>query len=252
MERQFIETNDMTVRFSGDSGDGMQLTGSLFADTAAFLGNGVSTFPDFPAEIRAPQGSIAGVSGFQVHIGSGDVKTPGDFCDILIAMNPAALKANAQWVKPASTIIVDSDLFTEKNIERAGIKSAGIFEELKLTDMHIIYAPITTLTKECLANSDLDNKFKLRSRNMFALGICFYLFNQPLTCAEKYFESKFREKPQFIEPNKFVLKGGYNYAANIQAIQNTYRIKISNPPKGVYRNIHGNQAVAWGLIAASE
>ncbi|MDR0724685.1 MAG: 2-oxoacid:acceptor oxidoreductase subunit alpha [Prevotellaceae bacterium] len=252
MEKQFVETDDVVIRFSGDSGDGMQLTGTLFADTAAFLGNGVSTFPDFPAEIRAPQGSLAGVSGFQVHIGSGEIKTPGDYCDILIAMNPAALKANARWAKPASTIIVDADLFTGKNIEKAGITSADIFEELHLSDRLIIYAPITTLTKECLVDSELDNKSKLRSKNMFALGICFYLFNQPLTYAEKYFENKFRKKPQFIEPNKLVLRGGYNYAANIQAIPNTYKIKISNPKKGVYRNIHGNQATAWGLIAAAE
>jgi 2-oxoglutarate ferredoxin oxidoreductase subunit alpha len=252
MEKQFIETDDIVIRFSGDSGDGMQLTGALFADTAAFLGNGVSTFPDFPAEIRAPQGSIAGVSGFQVHVGSVDIRTPGDYCDVLIAMNPAALKANAQWTKPASTVIVDADLFTERNIERAGIKNADIFEELHLTDRLIICAPITSLTKQCLVDSALDNKSKLRSKNMFALGICFYLFNQPLTYAEKYFEDKFRKKPQFIEPNKLVLRGGYNYAANIQAIPNTYRIKVSNPEKGVYRNIHGNQATAWGLIAASE
>jgi 2-oxoglutarate ferredoxin oxidoreductase subunit alpha len=252
MEKQFIETDDTVIRFSGDSGDGMQLTGTLFADTAAFLGHGVSTFPDFPAEIRAPQGSIAGVSGFQVHVGSGEVKTPGDYCDILIAMNPAALKANARWVKPASIIIVDSDMFTERNIEKAGIKSADIFGELKLNDRHIIYAPITTLTKECLAHSELDNKSRLRSKNMLALGICFYLFNLPLTYAEKYFEGKFWKKPQFIDSNMLVLKGGYNYAANIQAIPNTYRIKAANPVKGLYRNIHGNQATAWGLIAASE
>jgi 2-oxoglutarate ferredoxin oxidoreductase subunit alpha len=252
MEKQLIETDDVVIRFSGDSGDGMQLTGTLFADTAALLGNGVSTFPDFPAEIRAPQGSIAGVSGFQVHAGSGDVKTPGDYCDVLIAMNPAALKYNARWTKPTSTIIVDSDMFTDRNIEKAGIHNADIFEALSLTDRHIIYAPITTLTKECLTDSDIDNKSKLRSKNMFALGICFYLFNQPLAYAEEYFESKFSKRPQFIEPNKLVLRGGYNYAANIQAIPNTYKIKVSSPAKGLYRNIHGNQATAWGLIAASE
>jgi 2-oxoglutarate ferredoxin oxidoreductase subunit alpha len=252
MYKEFVETDDIVIRFSGDSGDGMQLTGTLFADTAAFLGNGVSTFPDFPAEIRAPQGSIAGVSGFQVHVGSDDVRTPGDYCDILIAMNPAALKSNARWTKPASIIIVDSGLFTERNIEKAGIKGGDIFESLQLTDRHIIYAPITEMTRECLAGTELDNKSKLRSKNMFALGICFYLFNQPTAYAEKYFELKFKKKPQFIEPNKLVLKGGYNYAANIQAIPNTYRVRASSLAKGVYRNIHGNQAAAWGLIAASE
>ena len=252
MEKQLIETEDVTVRFSGDSGDGMQLTGTLFADTAAFSGKGISTFPDFPAEIRAPQGSIAGVSGFQVHIGSGEVKTPGDYCDVLVAMNPAALKANAHWAKPTATIIVDSDLFTEREIQKAGIRNADVFAELGLCDRHIVYAPITTLTKECLAGSEIDNKSKLRSKNMFALGMCFYLFNQPLSHAEKYFETKFKKKPAFIEPNKLVLKGGFDYAANIQAIPNTYRIKDSNPRKGTYRNINGNQATAWGLIAAAE
>jgi 2-oxoglutarate ferredoxin oxidoreductase subunit alpha len=252
MEKQLIETDDVTVRFSGDSGDGMQLTGTLFADTAAFSGKGISTFPDFPAEIRAPQGSIAGVSGFQVHIGSGEVKTPGDYCDVLVAMNPAALKANARWAKPTATIIVDSDLFTEREIQKAGIRNSDVFAELGLSDRHIIYAPITSLTRECLADTEIDNKSKTRSKNMFALGMCFYLFNQPLEHAEKYFETKFRKKPAFIEPNKLVLKGGFDYAANIQAIPNTYRIKESHPRKGTYRNISGNQATAWGLIAAAE
>jgi 2-oxoglutarate ferredoxin oxidoreductase subunit alpha len=252
MVKQFIETDDVVIRFSGDSGDGMQLTGTLFADTAAFLGKGISTFPDFPAEIRAPQGTIAGVSGFQVHVGSGEVKTPGDYCDVLVAMNPAALKANAKWTKLTSTVICDSDSFTKKDIEKAGFQTEDVFAEINLSDRHIIYAPITSLTKESLAGSELDNKAKLRSKNMFALGICFYLFNQPLMYAERYFENKFKKKPQFIETNKLVLRGGYNYAANIQAIPNTYRIRASNPPKGTYRNINGNQATAWGLIAASE
>jgi 2-oxoglutarate ferredoxin oxidoreductase subunit alpha len=252
MEKQLIETDDVTVRFSGDSGDGMQLTGTLFADTAAFSGKGISTFPDFPAEIRAPQGSIAGVSGFQVHIGSGEVKTPGDYCDVLVAMNPAALKANARWAKPTATVIVDSDLFTEREFQKAGIRNPDVFAELGLSDRHIIYAPITSLTRECLADAEIDNKSKMRSKNMFALGMCFYLFNQPLEHAEKYFETKFRKKPAFIETNRLVLKGGFDYAANIQAIPNTYRIKASNPRKGTYRNINGNQATAWGLIAAAE
>ncbi|MDR0558960.1 MAG: 2-oxoacid:acceptor oxidoreductase subunit alpha [Prevotellaceae bacterium] len=253
MNKQLIETNDVVVRFSGDSGDGMQLTGTLFADAAAFSGMGISTFPDFPAEIRAPQGTIAGVSGFQVHIGGGEIKTPGDFCDVLVAMNPAALKSNAKWTKPASTVIVDVDLFVEKEFEKIGLKSDDdIFAMLNLSDRHIICAPISTLTKECLAGFDVDNKTKLRSKNMFALGICFYLFNQPLVHAEKYFEKKFAKKPQFIEINKVVINGGYNYAANIQAIPNTYRVKKTGLPKGTYRNITGNQATAWGLIAASE
>ncbi|MDR1054368.1 MAG: 2-oxoacid:acceptor oxidoreductase subunit alpha [Prevotellaceae bacterium] len=252
MGKQTIETNDVVIRFSGDSGDGMQLTGTLFADTAALLGKGISTFPDYPAEIRAPQGTVAGVSGFQVHVGSGEVKTPGDFCDVLIAMNPAALKANARWTKPTASIIVDSDLFDEKNIQRAGFKTENPFTELKLDDRHIIYAPISELTKEALKDSGLDRKVIDRCKNMFALGICFYMFNEPLTFAEEYFDRKFKKKPELIVANKAVLKAGYNYAGNVHAIPNTYKIPTAQKEKGVYRNINGNQATAWGLIAASE
>lgn len=254
MGRQMIETDDAVIRFSGDSGDGMQLTGTLFADTAALLGKGVSTFPDYPAEIRAPQGTIAGVSGFQVHVGSSEVKTPGDYCDVLIAMNPAALKANARWTKETATIIVDSDSFEQRDIEKAGFQTDNVFEELKLDDRLVVYAPITSMTKECLKDSGLDNKSMLRSKNMFALGICFYLFNEPLDHALSYFQTKFQKKPELIDANGQVLRGGYNYAANIQAIPNTYKIRKSEHAfdKGIYRNIHGNQATAWGLIAAAE
>lgn len=252
MEKQLIETDAAVIRFSGDSGDGMQLTGTLFADTAAFAGTGISTFPDFPAEIRAPQGTIAGVSGFQVHVGCGEIKTPGDFCDVLVAMNPAALKSNARWTKATTTIIVDADSFTQRDIEKAGLKGDDVFAELGLSDRHIVFAPISSLTRESLDAFDLDNKTKTRSKNMFALGICFYLYNLSTDYAEKYFEGRFKKKPQLIEPNRQVLKSGFNYAANIQAIPNTYRIKVSHPEKGKYRNITGNQATAWGLIAASE
>lgn len=252
MNKQIIETTDVVIRFSGDSGDGMQLTGTLFADTAALLGKGISTFPDYPAEIRAPQGTVAGVSGFQVHVGSGEVRTPGDYCDVLISMNPAALKANARWAKPTATVIVDSDSFDIKNLEKAGFKTDNPFAELKLDDRHIIYAPITTLTKECLKDSGLDNKTIDRCKNMFALGICFYMFNETLTFAEQYFERKFKKKPELIVANKQVLKGGFDYAANIQAMPNTYKIASCQKQKGIYRNINGNQATAWGLIAASE
>ena len=237
MTKQVIETDDVVIRFSGDSGDGMQLTGTLFADTAALFGKGVSTFPDYPAEIRAPQGTIAGVSGFQVHVGSGEVKTPGDYCDVLIAMNPAALKANAKWAKPTATIIADADSFEQRDIEKAGFKTDDIFAELKIDDRNIIFAPITSMTKECLKDSGLDNKSIVRSKNMFALGICFYMFNEPLSYTEEYFETKFKKKPELIAANKQVLRGGYNYSANIQAIPNTYKIRKSEQAfeKGVYR-----------------
>ncbi len=248
-----VEVEDVVIRFSGDSGDGMQLTGTLFADTASLVGNGVSTFPDYPAEIRAPQGTVAGVSGFQLHFGSGEIKTPGDYCDMLIAMNPAALKANAKWAKPVATIIIDSDTFDEKGIQRAGFKTLDPIKELGLETRNILLSPITTLTKESLKDSGLDAKDIVRSKNMFALGMCYYIFNQPLNFTEEYFEKKFKKKPQFIDTNKKVLIDGYNYASNIHAVSNIYKVTPSDhKEKGTYRTISGNQATAWGLIAASE
>ena len=250
---KLIDLPDVVVRFSGDSGDGMQLTGTLFADTSALMGNDVSTFPDFPAEIRAPQGSITGVSGFQVHIGDHKINTPGDACDVLVAMNPAALRANTAWLKPTSTIILDADTFDEKGLTRAGFKTGDAIKELGIEDRNIIFAPITSLTKESLKDSGMDIKSIIRNKNMFALGICYFLFNRSLEATEKYCEIKFRKKPQFITSNKKVLRDGFNYASNIHAIQNTYVVKpATNLPKGAYRNINGNQALAWGLIAASE
>lgn len=247
-----VEIEDVVIRFSGDSGDGMQLTGTLFADTAALLGEGVSTFPDFPAEIRAPQGTIAGVSGFQVHVGSGTVHTPGDFCDVLIAMNPAALRANAKWAKRGSTIILDSDEFSDKTVQRAGFTTLDPIEELGLQNHNIIFAPITSLTKESLSDSGMDNKIIVRSKNMFALGICYFIYDHPFDFTFKYFKNKFKKKPELIEPNKKVLVAGYNYAANTHAHANTYKIVSKRKEKGIYRTISGNQATAWGLIAAAE
>jgi 2-oxoglutarate ferredoxin oxidoreductase subunit alpha len=247
-----IEIDDVVIRFSGDSGDGMQLTGTLFADTAALLGDGVSTFPDYPAEIRAPQGTVSGVSGFQVHIGSGIVRTPGDYCDVLIAMNPAALRANAKWAKKGATVIVDADEFNEKTVQRAGFSTPDPFEELGLQDNNIIFAPITSLTKESLKDSGLDNKIIVRSKNMFALGICYFIYDHPFEFTFKYFKNKFKKKPELIEPNKKVLVDGYNYAANTHAHANTYKVISKKKEKGIYRNISGNQATAWGLIAAAE
>lgn len=251
-EQKSIQLNNVVIRFSGDSGDGMQLTGTLFSDTSALLGNSVSTFPDFPSEIRAPQGTVAGVSGFQVHIGSQAVNTPGDFCDVLVAMNPAALLANAKWMKKGGTAILDTDEFDEKKIEKAGFKTLDPVEELKLQDYNIIYAPITSLTKEALADSGLDGKAILRSKNMFALGICYYLFNFSLEHTEAYFLQKFGKKPAIADANKKVLHGGFNYAANTHLFANTYNVAPMHPQKGRYRNISGNTATAWGLIAASE
>ena len=230
----------------------MQLTGTLFADASALYGNDISTFPDFPAEIRAPQGTVAGVSGFQVNIGSGEIRTPGDFCDVLVAMNPAALKSNAKWAKPTATIILDADTFDEKGIVRAGFKTDDPIAELSLQDRHIIFAPITSLTKESLKDSGLDPKSVIRSKNIFTLGICYYMFNRPMDVTEEYLDNKFRKNPVVAEANKKALRDGYNYAGNIHAIPNTYNVAPAKLEKGTYRYINGNQATAWGLLAASE
>ncbi len=252
MEHKIIDTQEVVIRFTGDSGDGMQLTGTLFADASALYGNEISTFPDYPAEIRAPQGTVSGVSGFQVHIGQTEVKTPGDYCDVLVAMNPAALKANAKWAKPGASIILDEDSFDEKGLQKAGFKTMDPIKEMNLADYHIVWSPITSLTKESLKDSGLDNKSIIRSKNMFTLGMCYFMFNRPLHFTEEYLEKKFAKKPTLIEPNKKVLRDGFNYAHNIHAIPNTYRIEPAKQEKGVYRSINGNQATAWGLLAASE
>ncbi|MGL4364744.1 MAG: 2-oxoacid:acceptor oxidoreductase subunit alpha [Bacteroidales bacterium] len=246
------ECSNIVIRFSGDSGDGMQLTGTLFSDTSALLGNSVSTFPDYPAEIRAPQGTVAGVSGFQVHFGNNAVNTPGDYCDVLVAMNPAALKANAKWMKQDATAILDADTFTNQNLIKAGFTTNDPIIELNLEGHNIIFAPITSLTKHALQESGLNAKTILRSKNMFALGICYYLFNFPLKHSEFYFHKKFKKKPELIDANSQVLKGGYNYAANTHVFANTYKISPAKLNKGTYRNINGNVATAWGLIAAAE
>lgn len=252
MQHKVIDTQDVVIRFCGDSGDGMQLTGTLFADASALYGNEISTFPDYPAEIRAPHGTVSGVSGFQVHIGSVEVNTPGDFCDVLVAMNPAALRANAKWAKPTATVILDIDSFDEANIKRAGYSTMDPVTELKIEDRNIICSPITTLTKESLKDSGLDMKAIVRCKNMFTLGMCFFMFNRPLEYTNSYLEKKFKKKPQLIDVNKKVLFDGFNYASNIHAIANTYTIAPAKQEKGTYRNISGNQATAWGLIAASE
>ena len=232
----------------------MQLTGSLFADMSAIYGNGLSTFPDYPAEIRAPHGTVSGVSGFQVHIGNEEVNTPGDFCDMLVAMNPAALKANAKWCKRNAMILIDEDAFDDSGLNKAGFKTANPFVELGVEDRTIIVAPITTMTKESLKESGMDQKAILKCKNMFTLGIACYIFNRPLKPIFDYLEKKFRAKhPEVILPNRKVLSDGMNYAANVQAIPNTYTIEpVKSAKKGTYRNITGNQAIAWGLLAASE
>ena len=247
---QLIEKDEVVVRFSGDSGDGMQLTGTLFSDTAAIYGNDLSTFPDYPAEIRAPQGTVGGVSGFTVHVGHSEINTPGDYADVLIAMNPAAIKANEKWIKHGSTIIYDKDNFTEKNIEKAGYIADPIKEE-KLEDYNIIAAPISSMVKAALKDMGLDPKTILRTKNMFALGMVYWLFDRKLGYTEDYCDKKFKNKPEVAKANKIALKAGYFYAETIEALT-PVRINPAPIAKGKYRNINGNTATAWGFIAAAE
>ena len=243
---------DIVIRFSGDSGDGMQLTGTLFSDTSALLGNGISTFPDYPAEIRAPQGTVAGVSGFQVHIGSHRVDNPGDYCDVLVAMNPAALKANRRWLKRGATVILDGDSITEENLRRAGFATTDPVEELGLAEYNVVVPAITSMTREALAETGLDHKSIVKCKNMFALGICFFMFDRPAEHAEHYLTSKFAKKnPVIAEANILAIKAGHNYAANTHQFANTY-VAPAELEKGTYRSINGNVATAWGFIAASE
>ena len=247
-----IEKEEVVVRFSGDSGDGMQLTGSLFSFSSAIYGNDISTFPDFPAEIRAPQGTIGGVSGFQVHFGHSEVYTPGDNADVLVAMNPAALKANLEWLKPGATIILDVDSFDDKNLAKAGYKSNDPIEEDNLSSYNIIKAPVTTLTKASLKDMGLDNKTILRSKNMYALGLVFWLFNRPLEDTIQILNEKFAGKPEIAEANIRVLEAGYNYGVIIQAVTPSYHISPADIKPGTYRNLNGNRAIAWGFLLAAE
>ena len=246
-----IDKDEVVIRFSGDSGDGMQLTGTLFSNTSALFGHDISTFPDYPAEIRAPQGTVGGVSGFQVHIGHKLINTPGDFADILIAMNPAAIRANVRGLRNDSTIIYDSDNFTEKHIRRAGYISDP-FAEDKLDSLNLIAAAITSLVKEALKDLDIDPKSAIRTKNMFALGMVYWLFDSKLKYTEDFIEEKFGKKPLVAEANNIALRAGYYYAETIQALTPSYNVAPAPIAKGLYRNINGNQATAWGLLAAAE
>lgn len=250
-ETEVIEKQDVVIRFSGDSGDGMQLTGQQFSDTAALFGNDVSTFPDYPAEIRAPQGTVGGVSGFQVHIGDEHVTTPGDYADVLVAMNPAALKANLRWVKKAGTIIVDTDAFTDKHLEKAGYTSNPLTDR-SLDDYNVVAVDVTKLTVEALRETGLDQKSMLRCKNMFALGMTYWMFERSVEHSEAFLDMKFAKKPAIASANKLVLRAGYNYAANVHALATHFKVSPAAIEKGKYRTITGNKATAWGLLAAAE
>ncbi len=247
---QVIKKEDLVVRFAGDSGDGMQLSGTLFSDASALTGNDIATFPDYPAEIRAPHNTIAGVSGFQVHIGS-SIYSSGDKCDILVAMNPASYRSNLKWVKRGATIIVDIDTFTDEAIAKAGYSEDPFTDELMNTYV-IVKAPITSFTKRIAEEKGLDNKNAEKCRNMFALGIIFYMTSKSLEQTNAYLERKFAKKPQVVAANKAVLQAGYDYADTLELIESKVEIAPAKMEKGRYRNITGNVATAWGLLAAAE
>ena len=251
LEKADVKTIEkVVVRFSGDSGDGMQLAGTIFTNVSAGVGNQVSTFPDYPAEVRAPQGSLSGVSGFQVHIGVG-VHTPGDKADVLIAMNPAALKQNVKHLKKGGIVIVDVDSFKEADLKKALFTTGDPYKELNL-NAQVLEVPVTSMTKAALADSGLDNKSMLKCRNIFALGLVCWLFNRPLEAVVHHIRNKFARKPAVAEANIKVLQAGFDYGANTHASVSTYRIESEAVRPGYYTDINGNTAIAWGLILASE
>ena len=246
------ELDQVVVRFSGDSGDGMQLAGNIFSTISATVGNDISTFPDYPADIRAPQGSLTGVSGFQVHIGAGKVFTPGDECDVLVAMNAAALKTQYKFAKSTACIIIDTDCFQKSDLEKAAFKTDNPIEEMGIKN-DVIAAPISQMVKDCLADSGMDNKSMLKCRNMFALGLVCWLFNRDLTIAENFLREKFAKKPAIAEANIKVIHAGYDYGHNTHSsVAHTYRIESKTVNPGKYMDITGNKATAYGFIAAAE
>jgi 2-oxoglutarate/2-oxoacid ferredoxin oxidoreductase subunit alpha len=251
LKKNIVELEDVVVKFVGDSGDGMQLTGTLFSDAAAIAGNDLATFPDFPAEIRAPHNTIAGVSGFQVHLGQRKIFTSGDLCDVLVAMNPASLRSNLKWAKPGATLIIDSATFDEKGIEKAGYQTNPL-EDGSLDGYNLIKAPISLLTQESLRDLDIDKRSAERTKNMFVLGILYFLFNRELEVTLEFIEKKFKANPKVKEANQAALKAGFNYSETVESIKSTFRVGPAKMEKGLYRNITGNVATAWGLLAASE
>ena len=246
------ELEQVVVRFSGDSGDGMQLAGNIFSTVSATVGNDISTFPDYPADIRAPQGSLTGVSGFQVHIGANKVYTPGDKCDVLVAMNAAALKTQYKFAKSTACIIIDTDAFQKSDLEKAASKTDNPIEEMGIKQ-DVIAAPISQMGKDCLADTGMDNKSMLKCRNMFAVGLVCWLFSRDLTIAEEFIREKFAKKPEIAEANIKVIRAGYDYGHNTHAsASHTYKIESKVKTPGRYMDITGNKATAYGFIAAAE
>ncbi len=247
------ELEQVVVRFSGDSGDGMQLAGNIFSTVSATIGNSISTFPDFPADIRAPQGSLTGVSGFQVHIGAQKVYTPGDLCDVLVAMNAAALKTQYKFAKKNAVIILDTDAFQAKDLQKAAFATSDYLDEMGIDPDRVIACPMTAMVKDALAESGMDNKAMLKCRNMFALGLVCWLFDRDICLVFNFLDEKFSRKPAVAEANKKVVQAGFDYGHNTHsAAHNVCRIDTKNAEKGRYMDITGNKATAYGFIAAAE
>ena len=250
-EIQEKHIDEVTVRFAGDSGDGMQLTGTQFSDTTAVLGNDLSTLPDYPAEIRAPAGTLYGVSGFQLHFSSNDIHTPGDVPDVLVAMNPAALKKNLPELKRSGLIVVNSDAFDKKNLKLAGYAENPL-EDGALSGYDVMDIPITTLTFNALEGSELSMKEKTRCKNFFALGLIYWLYNRPINQTIDWIEKKFKKKPAIIDANEKALKAGYNFGDITERFTTRYTIDPAKLKPGIYRSISGNEATALGFVVAAE
>ena len=249
-ERAQKTVDDVVIRFAGDSGDGMQLTGSQFSNTSALVGNDLSTLPDFPAEIRAPAGTLPGVSAFQVRIANHDIHTPGDAPDVLVAMNPAALKKNLRDLPPNGVIIVNTDEFSQRNLNKAGYEASPL-EDGSLAAFRVFPVELTTLTRRTLEDSPLDVKAKDRCKNFLALGMCYWLFSRPLDTTIEWLEEKFGKRPEIAEANIAALKAGWNYCDITDLFQSRYEVQPAKLEPGTYRSVMGNQSLAAGLIAAS-
>lgn len=250
---QKIKETEVTIKFAGDSGDGMQLTGSLFTDNTALTGSDLATFPDFPAEIRAPQGTLAGVSGFQLHFGSREIFTPGDKCDVLVAMNAAALKTTLKNLKSGGTLIINTDGFDHKNLKLAGYGEVNPLEDENLTKAYsTLLIPITKLTKEALKDSPIGTKDKERCKNMFVLGFLFWRYNRNQESAVRALEKKFAKNKDLLEANLMVLRAGFNFGDTTETFTETYTVDPAQVPPGTYRNIMGNEALVLGLLTAAE
>ena len=249
-EKEFRVLTSVTVRFAGDSGDGMQLTGSQFSDTTAWLGNDLNTLPDYPAEIRAPAGTLYGVSGFQLHFGSEDVHTPGDVPDVLVAMNPAALKKNLKELKRGGVLIVNSDSFDQKNLNLAHYESNPLQDD-SLSGYELHQVPITSLTVNALEGLPLSPKEVSRCKNFFALGLMYWLYDRPIKNTQDWIKEKFSKNPDYIEANTKALQAGYNFGEITEVFTTRYKVEAAKLPKGIYRNISGNEATALGFLTAS-